>query len=523
MGLDPKSQALMELINKYGLKRVPPEELKKLGFVYDKNQNIVKKETAIKRAEKIVEAEKQMEKKREATPFGKIEISLGGESHQLRHETKLAIRFDVKYRCLNDSFAQYLPSDSPIIIFVKKLEELHDQIAEQEEFRGLPTPLFWSEITDPTEISIFNKNIEEELEMEGGGAENTIIALRDGTRSVEEFYESIQRARARFTDLDLLKKELIGWGKLDEFGSEEVDFYCKLHNISSEENLDTHIAGAFLITCGFEKIGREILSLKTYAQALDRISKISGSDFPHLVEKKKVEELMKKATTVEEKKALSKQKKELDSKSRWENKIIEGIKEYFSQHVLVAKFFKNFLDDLEEALFRTKKDNAELTYFLDASINAELDKDPGAISGDCTEGKPLPFGDPNIPVFNVKVFNNESRHIGNIYLLITQTDSGKTVWHLDAIQIPASINWETSGQKFFDSLGEQAKKKGIQYITINDSPGCISNYDYIGEPLMSKIESENRKKIRIELPEVKEESYSNFQSHGTVYVVWENK
>jgi hypothetical protein len=284
------------------------------------------------------------------------------------------------------------------------------------------------------------------------------------------------------------------------------------------------MSGLFLIENGFNRLGQDISKCKTFPEAEVRLDRISGEDFPHLAEKKKIEGLMKSAHTIEEKKLLSKQKKELDEQSRKENFFIEGLNQYIRQYETVAKFFEQYLDKIEADCFRIyKNESKKQDYYFDATINPELDKDPGQISGDCTTGKPLPFSDPSIPVYNVKVFENETKHIGNIYLLATTTKDGEPVWHLDAVQIPALLNWAVAVKQLVEGLGHAAKLKGIKYITINNESEIISNYDYIGNAFMAFAETLLYPDTKIKVPVIDERIYSNFQYSGEAYIVWENK
>lgn len=113
--------------------------------------------------------------------------------------------------------------------------------------------------------------------------------------------------------------------------------------------------------------------------------------------------------------------------------------------------------------------------------------------------------------------------MGNIYLLVTTNPEGEVVWHLDAIQIPALIDWDKAVEQMLEGLGEQAKKKGVKYITVNQESSLISNYNYIGDAFMAYTKNSNSPKIRISLPQVNTEIYSEFQGNGDAYVVWENK
>ena len=135
--------------------------------------------------------------------------------------------------------------------------------------------------------------------------------------------------------------------------------------------------------------------------------------------------------------------------------------QYYNAPDLISEIVSRQIKDFQDFLVRGKGEDEEIKLILDGKPDQKLDENPGAISGDCTEGQPLPFDDPTIPVFNVKVFDSKQRHIGNIYLLnTTEMGAGQNVWHLDAIQIPEGrIEWDDAIPQLIRSLGEEAKKE----------------------------------------------------------------
>lgn len=160
------------------------------------------------------------------------------------------------------------------------------------------------------------------------------------------------------------------------------------------------------------------------------------------------------------------------------NSKILPLREAFERPRYVAHKANQAYDALSELLMGGNDGAVEMRFVAD--IDQELDADPGKVSGDCTEGAPLPFLNPENGLYNIKVYR-DGEYVGNIYLLqINGKKSGKPIiWHLDAIQIPQYLNWDTASTTIVDALKTQATKAGVKYITINSAPEYISNYDYI--------------------------------------------
>jgi hypothetical protein len=168
--------------------------------------------------------------------------------------------------------------------------------------------------------------------------------------------------------------------------------------------------------------------------------------------------------------------------------------EAFERPKLAALNLNRLFDDLQSVLLTSTTE--ENTYTFDSGIDETLDADPGVVSGDCTEGNPLPFLDPYNGLYNVKVFC-EGSHVGNIYLLQVNGKNGEPlVWHLDAIQIPKYIDWSKAAPAILGTFKEQAKDRGVKRITINGQDVHISNYDYISEAFQNqaieRIDSSNK-------------------------------
>jgi len=210
----------------------------------------------------------------------------------------------------------------------------------------------------------------------------------------------------------------------------------------------------------------------------------------------------------------------LSSQLKESEQILAGVIEYYSMPNITATLFDRGIEEFQKKLVRGSKENTEEVFTLDGTPNDELDRNPGKMSGDCTDGLPLPFGDPNIPLFNIKVFKGEGNHMGNIYLLETQDEEKRQVWHLDAIQVPASVDWDKFIKTFFDALFAEAEKKGVAGITVNDESHHISNYDYISKAVLDYLEKSGiDETIKIDYPKYKKKGYSHLQTDGNVFFI----
>ena len=224
--------------------------------------------------------------------------------------------------------------------------------------------------------------------------------------------------------------------------------------------------------------------------------------------------------------------------------------EYFSFPERLAAVASKGIKEAQDFLVTGKtEDIKESGFILDATPDPELDENPGKISGDCTAGKPLPFDDPDLMLYNTKVFEIDTReHIGNMYVLVTTDEkSGCTVWHFEAIQIPKSrVVWKEAIGSIIQALAPEAIKQGVGLITVNNNVHAISNYDYIGEGAEAYWKEIGPKITTIDIPRSVEEEFeedefeeddeeyefeeddeevwghSRFQSDGIVKILWRN-
>lgn len=228
-----------------------------------------------------------------------------------------------------------------------------------------------------------------------------------------------------------------------------------------------------------------------------------------------------KGATLEEQKRLSAKLREAKEVAKVEQQIIAGLAAHLSIHDIYADAYDRHIRKLQETI-SNKRAVAERTYSLDGRPDPERDENPGALSGDCTEGKPLPFY--RRDTHNIKVFDEEKEHIGNIYLLETALQKPAVpAWHLDAIQIPKHGKWDENIASLIDTLRIAAQPAGIRAITVNLKNAHISNYNYIGSAAIRYHQQHGKRYGRIAKPAVPQsesDQYSDFQGSSHVRVLW---
>lgn len=93
----------------------------------------------------------------------------------------------------------------------------------------------------------------------------------------------------------------------------------------------------------------------------------------------------------EVKRSLSSQLRKLEDVQRNVKKIFDGVNDIYNMPVYIRNGIATPLEETRDRLIIPAK-CSELKIRLDCRPSAELDRDPGIVSGDCTEGSPLPFG-----------------------------------------------------------------------------------------------------------------------------------
>ena len=226
-----------------------------------------------------------------------------------------------------------------------------------------------------------------------------------------------------------------------------------------------------------------------------------------------------KVADVKDKINYSQEIKRIKAHQKHNKKIINGAIEFLTPENSFINWASKEFKEIDK-LISHKKDYSEILT-LSGVFDKEADADPGKISGDCTQGKPLPFYDPNL--HNVKVYLGK-KHLGNIYLFETTVmQSEEKVWHLDAIQIPYYADWGKSIGNLVESLAGEARKNGIDKITVNKKNHDISNYDYISEAVIKYHENlVGGTMAYVDKDDGILEDYSNLQGSAVCRVIWSN-
>lgn len=339
------------------------------------------------------------------------------------------------------------------------------------------------------------------------------------------------------------------WFQHDEgyITSERAKFLCYLLTLDqgkltdrtllrkeSTEILNTFFARSkvqfsnFLNAAGSTVLAARVMECSSIDEALNVLADGGKNIAGDLIDKEKAirQELrVTPKTDIDTLASLNQQLKEIEAVKRFRKAIVEEAVEYYSLPEVIAKFFLMSIKKITDSLTVKKSGSIETTFYLDATPDEEKDNDPGFISGDCTAGNPLPFRDPKIPLYNVKVLDDERKHVGNIYLLATTYKTQPegqydVVWHLEAIQIPdATIDHGISIGNIINVLAEKAEEKGVDSITVNANPDLTSNYDFIREAIEGVFGSDDYgEETKIIIPRE-----SRLQGGGEVRILWRNR
>ena len=287
----------------------------------------------------------------------------------------------------------------------------------------------------------------------------------------------------------------------------------------------------FLSHSGYELIAGRITTSMSVKEIENVISKATVDGLPSGEKLRDINKLIRDAKSVDEKKALSARKKEIDAAIKNEKILLEGARQFINPATEIAQALKNKISSIQSGLIASSaKTGGTIQLSLDGRYDSQLDKDPGIVSGDCTAGRPLPFDNSSLPLHNIKVFSPEKRHLGNVYLVLGSA-KGQPVWHLDAIQIPLNLDWskDTIGS-FVDVLAKEAIKSNVAYITVNAEESQISNYDYIQNAVAEFVDQSgvgSGDTLKVELPNElrptdNETSGQRLQGNGDAWILWRN-
>ena len=339
-----------------------------------------------------------------------------------------------------------------------------------------------------------------------------------------ELYESLERLRGKLADPDFYREEF--WQKLTQAQPRGGDLFYPVEMSDEMQmkfgdnvfDISKRLFAKILERHNLHGVAEKLLNAREIPQALDATREhVMASDAERALRERM------KAATNEEKRTLSGDFKTLRNKREFAQRLLAGIATFFQGPEVIALYLNREVKSLQRQLVHGEGEGKKSVFTLDPRPNEVLDRNPGAVSGDCTDGRPLPFDDIALPLYNVKVYDPDNKHVGNIYLLSTTKKSDKTqkVWHLDAIQIPVALDWDVAIRDLFLKLESEAREKGISLISVNTEQALISNYDYIGKAVHKFFDDADPAVVQtqIDLPKVDNEKYSRFQGEGSVFAL----
>lgn len=518
------SERLMELMHQYtSIKDIPDAELLAIGYFRTEDGQI----SSVKSEQETSPYKQAMEKKRQNAPFDEIAITLqkkeimtrrlnASEIRRLRQTTNTDdLKVEMKTFFQNEDAGYFKET---FINFLKKIK--FDQfdikkLSESCEFMMGITLMLWED-TIERQIEIMT---DESISTEESSRLLSLLNKKKGIFLDKDYW------RGRFfenIDEDAEGNTRLGYPII--VLSDFAQTYFKEKNLHTFEQAMLHLCREFLLSQGFIDVAAIIESCRTLVEMREKIKTTQKRDLPSGKLEIELRKTMRDQTP-EEKRTQSSRLKTIEEAVRKERKIVSGMGDFFLPDTLIVDFYRSRIKKIEKMLIASTTEKSSVDFFLDGRPNDKLDRDPGEMSGDCTAGKPLPFKDPDIPVYNIKVYNAAHEHIGNIYLLVAQDIENHIYWHLEAIQIPEGIDWDASAEIFIDRIVEEAQKKNVQGITVNMGEAQISNYDFIEQSIRRFHKKRNlgKKEIIIPMRKTTDTKYSDFQGNGEVLVLWEKE
>jgi len=547
----PSLSDALSLSDRYGgIDNIPQEELRKVGYELISPGHIVPIEIAAARkgSPRKNEGMLSLEEKAKNAPFGEIGVVLSGKDVPFRRLSEKQVReFGKRISTMSDSINlekndpqdiahDNIPAGYPFHTLLREFERFTDSFQNVPELKTTET----NELKD----SIFYWwSLHPVLTPTGDFFENPDMFISDYRKPEEEFvsaaqteimHRALERQKGILADRTQLDKHFVA-EQSDVFpnGDEEMiqnhypslATYCRARGLTTNHAVTTHFFGRLLNSQSLTDLAQELERTQSTSEAAAILTTKLDESLNSLVEEEKKLRANIKTVYIEEKKTISGRLKAIKEEKEKKRAIVDGMIQYFTLPELTAEIINRKIKRLQDFLVHGKGVEAEIDLYLNGQPNPELDRDPGEISGDCTAGLPLPFADPKIPVYNVKVLSEHKEHIGNIYLLVTSTTEEKRpIWHLEAIQIPQEqIEWGQAIPQIIEYIGAEAKKKDVAMITTNSDSPKISNYDYIAKAVQAYWEKQGEKETYIDIPEVDDQKYSPFQATGDAKILWVNE
>ncbi|MCX6790748.1 MAG: hypothetical protein NTV62_00965, partial [Candidatus Gribaldobacteria bacterium] len=223
------------------------------------------------------------------------------------------------------------------------------------------------------------------------------------------YFELLEKSKGFFSDLPAFERiwqEHLNYPYLemhdyDRKESPQIFNYCRKNNLVTCQDVIVNLFATYLEGKHLPEVAKEVRDAKNIKE-INNLLITEQKNLPRdWVEKeKRLKERIKQAT-IEEKKELSSQLKDIQETKEGRKKILLGLEQFFSSPAIAVQFFNRIIKELQDCLVH-KGDKVEVDFYLDASVDAKYDKDPGQVSGDCTKGMPLPFLESNY-AYNVKV------------------------------------------------------------------------------------------------------------------------
>lgn len=316
------------------------------------------------------------------------------------------------------------------------------------------------------------------------------LFFNDIQADLEKNFTQFQKLKSKVLDSDILTtrlennlmsdidvKDFQDYIEVFETIGSEKDFHQNLqHEKLSWFDYLMYVLNLFLRQKWLHLVAEKIAGISTRNE-LKNALKNSVNVLPEFDQFTKLSSQIKQEKDIEKKKILSQEFSKVKALLNEQKDILLSLIEFLSYENMILENIKKYIDTISELFKVSQKEDLTESIFLDGRINEKMDKNPWEVSGDCTDGEPLPFWKLKW-LSNVKVLNEEKMHIGNIYLYEAQ-QNGQKIRHLDAIQIPSHYDWELAISKLFEILWTQAKAKWISRIIVSKTPEHISNYDYI--------------------------------------------
>lgn len=550
-----KIDQVMKLSDQYGgQQNIPLDELEQIGYTRMELLDGGTKVRPLNYVPRVDNTAEFLRKKKEKAPFGEISVQYSGTEANFRFfDEEAMIQLRRKYQGIDflDNFER--DHDYDLVSLLSEYDETSPLIVFKNDFiRYLQTESEGKSGTKSIE-QIPVDDIEDwvfkwisSVPLIGSISENLTVRPLDeysewddergniiSKEKSHELYNDMDRAYGVIDDVSIHRRtyhdQMDNDLGLENFPGEypEMESFIEDHEIRSSFQFMQYFFARYLRNIGQSEFADQFNAVKSIQEATQLVE---GSTLAQkMIEQEKRLRRQIKDAPVEEKRNLSGELKRITDMKKRILQIQLGMKQFLTLPEYISGIYHRAVKNVQNDLVGGGSEQTSGFLYLDGTPNDELDADPGKVSGDCTQGMPLPFDRPEVPAYNVKVFDKDREHIGNMYLLVTQTVQGEgqlgSVWHFDAIQIPrSSIEWESTIGAIIDSLSTEALKKGIHHITVNEVEYNISNYDYIQEGVDKYWKAHGSELTDVDMLDTikfpKHKKYSEFQGTGCAKILW---